>query len=152
MQITPRNVFVIIEWMYYQSDLIQLKDIHKKFGSLSLKNFPTTSIFRHKIWLPYFKGIRVLRLLNYVEYNKTEAIKLLVKKFNWQPYPQKHFESRFTRFYEGYWLPKKFGYDTRKVQFSSLILTGQMSRAEALKKLQKPALDEITIRQVVIRC
>ena len=136
-----------IEWMYYQSDLIQLRDIHKKFGNLPLKSYPTTSIFRHKIWLPYFKGISVLHPLNYIQYNKTEAIKFLIKKFDWQPYPQKHFESRFTRFYEGFWLPKKFGYDTRKVQFSSLILTGQMSRAEALKKLRKPALDKTTIRQ-----
>ena len=80
-------------------------------------------------------------------FRSTEAIKFLIKKFDWQPYPQKHFESRFTRFYEGFWLPKKFGYDTRKVQFSSLILTGQMSRAEALKKLRKPALDKTTIRQ-----
>lgn len=136
-----------IEWMYYQSDSIQLRDIHKKFGTKPLINFPTTSIFRHKIWLPYFKGIKVLRPLNYIDYNKTEATQLLIKKFNWQPYPQKHFESRFTRFYEGFWLPKKFGYDTRKVQFSSLIITGQMSRDYALKQLKKPALDETTIRQ-----
>ena len=56
----------------------------------------------------------------------------LVEKFGWQRYPQKHFESRFTRFYEGYWLPTQFGFDTRRVQFSSLILTGQMTREEAL--------------------
>jgi len=136
-----------IEWMYYQSDSIQLKDIHKKFGTRPLLNFPTTSIIRHKIWLPYIKRIKVVRPLNYVEYNKQKAMDLLINKFGWQPYPQKHFESRFTRFYEGYWLPKKFGYDTRKVQFSSLILTGQMTRQEALERLKEPALDEITIRQ-----
>ena len=60
-------------------------------------------------------------------------------------YPQKHFESRFTRFYEGYWLPTRFGYDTRRVQYSSLILTGQMTRVEALTKLEKPAYDPETI-------
>jgi N-acetyl sugar amidotransferase len=136
-----------IEWMYYQSDSIQLKDIHRRFGSRPLVNFPTTSILRHKIWLPYVKGIQVVRPLNYVPYDKAAAMKLLVDKFGWQPYPQKHFESRFTRFYEGYWLPKKFGYDTRKVQFSSLIVTGQMSREEALEKLKKPALDDSTVRQ-----
>ena len=59
----------------------------------------------------------------------------MIEKFGWQSYPQKHFESRFTKFYEGYWLPKKFGYDTRKVQYSSLILTDQMTREEALEKL-----------------
>ena len=136
-----------IEWMYYQSDSIQLKDIHRRFGTKPLHNFPTTSILRHKIWLPYVKGIRVVRPLNLVPYDKAAAIKLLVEKFGWQPYPQKHFESRFTRFYEGYWLPKKFGFDTRKVQFSSLIVTGQMTRAEALEKLKTPALDDATVRQ-----
>jgi len=136
-----------IEWMYYQSDSIQLRDIHSKFGARPLVSFPITSILRHKIWLPYFKGIKVVRPLNMVEYDKAAAVKLLAEKFDWQPYPQKHFESRFTRFYEGYWLPKKFGFDTRKVQFSSLILTGQMTRDEALEKLKTPALDDATVRQ-----
>jgi hypothetical protein len=136
-----------IEWMYYQSDSIQLRDIHRRFGTRPLRKFPTTSIFRHKIWLPYVKGIRVVKPLNHVPYNKADVVKLLVNKYGWQPYPQKHFESRFTRFYEGYWLPKKFGYDTRKVQFSSLIVTGQMTREEALVKLNEPALDEATVRQ-----
>lgn len=136
-----------IEWMYYQSDSIQLRDIHRRFGTRPLVNFPTTSILRHKIWLPYVKGIRVERPLNLVPYDKAAAVKLLTEKFGWQPYPQKHFESRFTRFYEGYWLPRKFGYDTRKVQFSSLIVTGQMTREEALERLQTPPLDDATVRQ-----
>jgi N-acetyl sugar amidotransferase len=136
-----------IEWMYYQSDSIQLKDIHRRFGTRPLVNYPTTSILRHKVWLPYVKGIRVVRPLNLVPYDKAAAVRLLVEKFGWQPYPQKHFESRFTRFYEGFWLPTKFGYDTRKVQFSSLIVTGQMTREEALEKLKTPALDDGTVRQ-----
>jgi N-acetyl sugar amidotransferase len=136
-----------IEWMYYQSDSIQLRDIHTKFGTRPLVNYPVTSILRHKIWLPYFKGIKVVRPLNMVEYDKAAAVKLLTDKFGWQPYPQKHFESRFTRFYEGYWLPKKFGFDTRRVQYSSLIVTNQMTRDEALEKLKTPALDEATVRQ-----
>lgn len=136
-----------IEWMYYQSDSIQLRDIHKKFGKYPLTTFPITSILRHKVYLPYIKRIRVVRPLNYFPYIKEDAKTLLIEKFGWQPYPQKHFESRFTRFYEGYWLPKRFGYDTRKVQFSSLILTGQMSRDEALEQLKKPPLDETTVRQ-----
>ena len=136
-----------IEWMYYQSDSIQLKDIHHRFGTRPLVNYPITSILRHKIWLPYVKGIKVVRPLNSVEYNKDAAVELLVDRFGWQPYPQKHFESRFTRFYEGYWLPKKFGFDTRKVQYASLIVTGQMTREEALEKLKTPALDEATVRQ-----
>jgi hypothetical protein len=80
-------------------------------------------------------------------YNKEEATQFLVDNFGYQRYAQKHFESRFTRFYESYWLPKKFGYDTRKVQYSSLILTGQMSREEALKLLKEPAYDPETIDQ-----
>lgn len=136
-----------LEWMYYQSDSIQLRDIHRQFGSRPLVNFPTTSILRHKIYLPYIKGIKVIRPLNYMPYVKEEAIKLLIDKFGWQPYPQKHFESRFTKFYEGYWLPRKFGYDTRKVQFSSLIVTKQMTRDEALEKLKTPPFDEATTAQ-----
>lgn len=136
-----------IEWMYYQSDSIQLRDIHRKYGTRPLVNFPVTSILRHKIHLPYIKGIKVVRPLNYIPYIKQDAMKLLMDRFGWQPYPQKHFESRFTRFYEGYWLPKKFGYDTRRVQFSSLIVTGQMTREEALARLQHPAYDEATIAQ-----
>ena len=74
-------------------------------------------------------------------------MKTLVDKFGYQEYPQKHFESRFTRFYESYWLPNRFGFDTRKVQFSSLILTKQMTRAEALEKLKSPAYDPETIHK-----
>ncbi len=136
-----------IEWMYYQSDAIQLRDIHRQFGQHPLTNYPVTSILHHKIYLPYIKGIQVVRPLNSIPYVKQDAIKLLVEKFAWQPYPQKHFESRFTRFYEGYWLPKKFGYDTRRVQFSSLILTGQMTREEALAKLADPPYDVSTVHQ-----
>ena len=130
-----------IEWMYYQSDSIQIRDIHNRFGSKKLSSFPLTSILKHKIWLPYFKGIKVERPLNFIPYKKSEAKKLLIDKFGWQPYPQKHFESRFTKFYESFWLPKRFGYDVRKVQFSSLIMTGQMSRDDALEELKKPTYD-----------
>ena len=133
-----------IEWMYYQSDARQVRDIHKRFGSRPLKTFPLTSILKHKIILPYIKGIKVYRPLNNMRYNKAESIELLKEKFDWLPYPQKHFESRFTRFYEGFWLFKKFGYDTRKVQYSSLILTGQMTREDALEYLKSPPLDDVT--------
>ncbi|MEP4546009.1 MAG: N-acetyl sugar amidotransferase [Saccharospirillum sp.] len=131
-----------LEWMYYQSDARQLKDIHKKHGKKPLRNYPVTNIFWHKVYLPYFRGIKLIRPLDYMPYHKEEATQFLVDNFGYQRYAQKHFESRFTKFYEGYWLPKKFGYDTRKVQYSSLILTGQMTREEALEKLKKPAFDE----------
>jgi N-acetyl sugar amidotransferase len=134
-----------VEWMYYQSDSIQLRDIHSKFGQRPLVNFPITSILRHKVYLRYIKRIRVVTPLNYVPYLKADAMRMLEERFGWQPYPQKHFESRFTKFYESYWLPEKFGYDTRKVQYSSLILTAQMTREEALQKLANPPYDASTI-------
>ena len=136
-----------VEWMYYQSDVIQLKDIHKKFGTRPLKEYPLTSILWHKIYLPYIKGVKVLRPLNNVPYIKKEAMSLLESRFGWQPYPQKHFESRFTKFYESYWLPEKFGFDVRKVQYSSLIVTGQMTREEAVQKLKEPTYDKEIIDQ-----
>tara|TARA_B100000767_G_scaffold227089_1_gene216938 strand:- start:10944 stop:12044 length:1101 start_codon:yes stop_codon:yes gene_type:complete len=129
------------EWMYFQSDSIQVKDIHKNFGENPLNNFPLTKIIWHKLYLPYIKGIKLHRLLDFMEYNKEEATQYLVDNYDYQRYPQKHFESRFTRFYESYWLPMRFGFDTRKVQFSSLILTNQMSRDEAMESLSKPAYD-----------
>jgi N-acetyl sugar amidotransferase len=135
-----------LEWMYYQSDSVQLRDIHRRFGTRPLQRFPITTILHHKVYLPYVKRIRTLRPLNCVPYVKQEAVDLLMREFGWQPYPQKHFESRFTRFYEGYWLPARFGYDTRRVQYSSLIVTGQMSRDEALQKLESPALDAETVK------
>ena len=135
-----------IEWMYYQSDSVQLKDIHKKFGQIPLADYLVTNILWHKVYLPYVKKIKVLRPLDYMQYDKQEAMDLLQNQFGWQPYPQKHFESRFTRFYESYWLPERFGYDTRRVQFSSLILTGQMSREEALNQLKLPAYDSEEIK------
>lgn len=138
-----------VEWMYYQSDSRQLRDIHRRFSNRPLKTFPVTSILWHKVWLPYVRGIRVERPLNYIPYIKEDAKRLLMERFGWQPYPQKHFESRFTKFYESYWLPKRFGYDVRRVQFSSLILTGQMTREEALEALKSPPYDEKTIGQEI---
>jgi len=134
------------EWMYFQSDSTQLKDIHKKFGEAPLKTFPLTKVLWHKVYLPYFKGIKLHRLLDYMEYNKEKATDFLVNTYGYQRYPQKHFESRFTKFYESYWLPKRFGFDTRRVQFSSLILTKQMSREEALKKLDTNGYDDENIQ------
>ena len=78
-------------------------------------------------------------------YVKEDAIRLLLDKFGWQAYPQKHFESRYTKFVEGYWWPSRFGYDTRRVQYSALILTRQMTRDEALQRLEKPVYDDQSV-------
>jgi len=135
-----------IDWMYYQSDATQLRDIHRRFGTRPLKKFPTTSILWHKVYLPYVKGIRVVKPLNYVRYVREEAAKLLKDQFGWEAYGEKHYESRFTKFYESYWLYKRFGYDVRRVKYSSLILTGQMTRQEALQHLEQPPYDEVQMQ------
>ena len=134
-----------MEWFYYGTDVVHNNDIRKIFGTNKMETYPFSSIFRHKIYLKYFKGVNVLKPLNYMPFIKEDAISLLEKEYSWKPYPQKHFESRFTKFYEGYWLPERFGYDTRKVQYSSLILTGQMTRDKAIEQLKKPAYDPALI-------
>ena len=134
-----------LEWIYYGTDMSFIKDVRKKFCSNPMKTYPWSNIYYHKIYLRYFKNIEVVRPLNLMPYTKEGAKKLLAEEYDWTPYPQKHFESRFTRFYEGYWMPTRFGYDTRRVQFSSLILTGQMTRDEALKELEKLPYNPDTI-------
>ena len=133
------------EWLYYGTDMAQLRDIHRRFGTVELRTYPFSSILFHKFYLRYIRGVQVIKPLNLLPYTKEHASKVLSERYGWRPYPQKHFESRFTRFYEGYWLPTRFGYDTRRVQYSSLIQTGQMTREEALERLSKPAYDLATI-------
>jgi len=134
-----------MEWFYYGTDMVHNNDIIGKFGTVKMETYPFSSIFRHKIYLKYLKGVKVIKPLNFMPFIKEEALAMLEKEYDWKPYPQKHFESRFTKFYEGYWLPERFGYDTRKVQYSSLILTGQMTREQAIERLKKPAYDPATI-------
>lgn len=136
-----------LEWHYHASDLRQLLDIHKHFGTRPLKTFPMSDIFTFKIYYRIFKGMQVVKPLNHIPFDKEAAMQELVDRFGWQRYAHKHYESRFTRFYEGYWLPTKFGYDKRRAHFSSLILTGQMTREEALQKIAQPAYDAETIAQ-----
>ena len=136
-----------LEWIYHASDLRQLKDIHRRFGQRPLKTFPTADIFKYKLYYRYVKGVRVVKPLNYVPYIKEDAMQELADRFGWQKYGHKHYESRFTRFFEGYWLPKKFGYDKRRTHFSSVILTKQMTREEAFESIAQPAYDEQEMAQ-----
>ena len=129
------------EWVYL-NDVRQIKDIHKKFGTRSLKTFPLCGMFKYRLYYRYVKGMKIIQPLNLIPYKKEDAIAILEEKYGWQRYANKHFESIFTRFYEGYWLVKKFGYDKRKAHFSSLILTDQMTREEALNKLAEPPYNE----------
>jgi N-acetyl sugar amidotransferase len=131
-----------LEWMYYGTDMALIKDLRKQFSRNPMKTYPFSSVLRHKVYLRYFRKIQVVKPLNYFPYIKADAVKFLEDEYSWKAPEQKHFESRFTKFYEGYWLPKKFGYDTRKVQFSSLILTEQMNRDDALKVLKNPAISD----------
>jgi N-acetyl sugar amidotransferase len=130
-----------MEWLYYGTDMVHIRDIKARFSTIKMKTYPFSPIFKHKIYLRYVRGVKVIKPLNYRPYIKEEAFKLLEKEYGWKPYPQKHFESRFTKFYEGYWLPERFGFDTRRVQYSSLILTEQLKREEAIENLKKPAYD-----------
>lgn len=131
------------EWGAYPGiDKILVKDIHSRFGKRPLKTFPIVDIFDYKIYYKYVLGMQVFKPLNYVPYIKEEAEKLLFEKFGWEKFQHKHHESRFTRFYEDFWMPRKFGYEKRRAHFSSLILTGQMTREAALERISKPELPE----------
>jgi N-acetyl sugar amidotransferase len=136
-----------LDWLYYGTDLRHIRDIHGRFGKRKLNTFPFSGILFHKVYLRYLKGVRVVKPLDFLPYSKKLAIDTLAANYGWRAYPQKHFESRFTRFYEGYWLPTRFGIDTRRVQFSSLILTKQMTRSDALAELEKPAYNLATIEE-----
>lgn len=134
-------------YFYYGTDMRQIGDVIKKFGTRPLRTYPFSSVLRHKFYLRYIKGVEVVKLLNYFPYIKADAMEMLNKEYGWHIYKQKHFESRFTRFYEGYWLPQRFGFDSRRVQYSSLILTEQMKRDDALRALEEPALSDGEVRE-----
>jgi N-acetyl sugar amidotransferase len=136
------------EWgAYYTTDMRFVRDVHRRYGQRPLRTFPTADIFTYKLYYRLVKGVRVVRPLNYIPYVKSEAMNELARLYGWQPYAQKHHESRFTRFVECYWLPKKFGYERRRAHLSSLVLTGQMTREEALARVTTPELDEQTMRE-----
>lgn len=136
------------EWgAYYTTDMRFVRDVHRRYGQRPLRTFPTADIFTYKLYYRFVKGVRVVRPLNCVPYLKANATEELARLYGWRPYAQKHHESRFTRFVECYWLPKKFGYERRKAHLSSLVLTGQMTRDEALARVATPELDDQTMRE-----
>ena len=125
------------EWAHHKGDHKNIKSIHKKFGKQKISTFPISNywirLLRNKIY-----KIEVIDLLNYINYNKEKAKKTIQNEFKWRDYGGKHFESIFTRFYQGYILPKKFGIDKRKSHYSTLICANQISREKALLEIQKP--------------
>lgn len=134
-----------VEWVYL-NDITLMRDIHQRFGKVELRTFPVCSMFRYRIYYAYVRGMKRVAPLDLIDYDKAKAEKELADRFGWEKYENKHYENIFTRFYEGYYLPRKFGYDKRRCYFSNLILTGQMTRDEALRKLADPPYDEKTAR------
>lgn len=136
------------EWGGYAGiDRRLVNDIHGRFGSNPLESFPIVDILTYKIYYRYILGMQVFKPLNLVPYIKEDAEKLLAEKYDWKAFQHKHHESRFTRFYEDYWLPRKFGFEKRRAHFSSLILTNQMTREEALDRISRPELSEQFLKQ-----
>lgn len=132
-------------WTFNKKDYINIKDIHKKFGSIPLKTFP----FLDRKMKKFIKnsGVEFVNYLNWVQYNKNEVKLLMAKDLGWKDYGGKHYESIWTRFYQGYILPEKFGIDKRKAHFSTLICSGQMSRQDALEEMKKGPYENSLLSQ-----
>lgn len=127
-------------WYFPKNDWRNLKDIHKRYGSVPIKSLPVSSIFEDF----YYKNLYTIHLhslLDYIPYIKSDVKRLIIEKLNWQDYGGKHYESIWTRFYQGYILPKKFNIDKRKAHLSNLICSGQITKEEALKEMEKPIYD-----------
>ncbi|MDR7866275.1 MAG: N-acetyl sugar amidotransferase [Sporomusaceae bacterium] len=122
-------------WGYMAKDRRHLEGVHERFGKMKLKTFPRISMLERKLYYPYIKGIKVVTVLDYMPYNKQDAMKVL-ETLGWRYYGGKHFESRFTKFFQAYYLPTKFGYDKRRAHLSSLVVSGQMTREQALAEME----------------
>ncbi|UDM62775.1 N-acetyl sugar amidotransferase [Pseudoalteromonas piscicida] len=136
------------EWGGYLGiDKFLFGDIWNKFGKGELNSFPLIDILKYKVLYQKFMGMKVHHPLNLVSYTKKQAEDELEKEFGWQRFKHKHHESRFTRFYEDFWLPRRFGFEKRRAHFSSLIMTGQMDRQDAITRISKPEMDEHFLEQ-----
>jgi N-acetyl sugar amidotransferase len=124
-------------WAYGHIDWKYIKSVHRKFGSEKLKTFPFFTLSKF-LWLTFVRKIKMISILNYIDYDKQKAMQVLVGKLDWKYYGGKHYESTYTKFYQGVILPEKFNIDKRKLHLSALILSGQMSRNEAIEELNKP--------------
>ena len=125
-------------WNHSALDAINLHDIHRRFGAEKMLNYKTVSFTQYYFWYPFVKKMQVFRPLNLINYNYIDAREALKKDVGWRDYGRKHGESRFTKIFQNYFLPKRFGYDKRRIHYSSLILSGQMSREQALALLEEP--------------
>jgi N-acetyl sugar amidotransferase len=139
-------------WGYDARDAFHLKKIHARYGERSLGKFPLMGHLRFSVEFNLLRGMRVTKLLNLVPYRRKEVIERLSRETGWQYYGAKHFESRWTRFFQGYWLPEFFGYDKRLAHLSSLILTGEITKEEAQHEMKQqhysPSLREEDIELI----
>ena len=124
-------------WGYQAMDYKHLKTIHKKFGEKKIQDYPHVNFFQRYIYYTLIKKMRIINPLNYIDYRKDEVIETMKRELEWQYYGGKHYESRFTKFFQSYYLPVKFNFDKRRAHLSSLIISGQISRADALEKMKE---------------
>jgi N-acetyl sugar amidotransferase len=129
------------DWVYDKSDFMNIRDINRKFGKKKIKSYPHITFLR-KFWYSMFLRMETVEILNYVDYNKFEAKRLLLDKIGWSDYGGKHYESVFTKFYQAYILPVKFKVDKRRAHLSNLICSGQIDRSQAMEELKQPLYDE----------
>lgn len=128
-------------WHGSAMDAINLRAIHRRFGEHPLRQYKTISFFEYYVWYPFVKKMRTVRPLNYMPYDKAKALEELEGTVGYKPYARKHGESQFTKLFQNHYLPTKFGYDKRRPHLSSLIVSGQMTRDDALAKLAEPLYD-----------
>jgi N-acetyl sugar amidotransferase len=127
-------------WHYSKFDLVNLIGIHRAFGEIPMKHLPKLGVWQ-RLYYQRVKQIQDIRVLDLVPYKKMEAKQFLTDEFGWKDYGGKHYESVFTRFYQGYILPTKYGIDKRKAHLSNLICNGEITRSQALEELSKPPDD-----------
>lgn len=134
------------DWVWQKFDLMNLKAIHERFGSVRLKRFPTLTLW--EMAFRQFAGqVRMINFLDYFPYKKGEAIKALETRLAWRNYGGKHYESTFTKFYQAHILPVKFGVDKRKAHYSDLIMNGEVTREVVLEELAKPLYSPVELEQ-----
>ena len=137
------------DWSYGHTDLRYIRDIHRRFGTVPLRTFPTISLAYLFFYVNLIRRVRTVSILNYVDYHKADAMKLLQEELGWVYYGGKHHESIYTRFYQGHLLPRKFGVDKRYGHLSDLIKAGQITREEALVEIKQPPYPEALQQQDV---
>ncbi|HEX6739948.1 MAG TPA: N-acetyl sugar amidotransferase [Vicinamibacteria bacterium] len=138
--------FLPARWVHHKNDLINLKAIHRAYGTVPLRTFPTLGLLR-QLYYTRLRRIRLVNVLDYVPYVKEEAKRTLAAELGWRDYGGKHYESVFTRFYQAYILPRKFGIDKRRSHLSTLVCAGQLTREEALRQIAPDAYPAAELAQ-----